>query len=78
MKLLLSAFLLANGAQAFAPARFGARVGTARKFGADPSMFHDLPNHVDTLREAFSTMSLADAMDAVPAMPDIPTVSITA
>jgi YidC/Oxa1 family membrane protein insertase len=69
MKLLLSAFLLLVGAEAFAPAaQFGAAragVSTARKFGVDPSVFHDLPHHVDTLKDAFSTMSLADVEGAI-------------
>lgn len=68
MKLSL-AFSLLAGAQAFAPAQFGGRVGTARSFGVDPSVFHDLPNHVDTLKDAFSSLSLADAMDAVTNVP---------
>jgi YidC/Oxa1 family membrane protein insertase len=72
MKLSL-AVLFIVGAEAFSPASFGSRVGsrvgTARSFGVDPSSFHDLPSHVDTLKSAFSTMSLADAADAVSAVP---------
>lgn len=69
MKFAVAALLIA-GAHAFAPVRFGARLGTARSFGADPNMFselHHLPSQVDTLQNAFSTFNLADALDAVPA-----------
>mmetsp|Transcript_23163 Transcript_23163/g.38305 ORF Transcript_23163/g.38305 Transcript_23163/m.38305 type:complete len:425 (+) Transcript_23163:101-1375(+) len=75
------AFSLLAGAQAFAPAQYGSRVvgTTARSFGVDPSVFHDLPTHVDTFKDAFSSLSLADAMDAVtdivPAAADVAAVT---
>lgn len=66
---LSAALLTIVGAQAFAPTRHGARVSTTRSFGlVDPSMFHDLPHQVDTLRETLSTIILSDldaAGDAV-------------
>jgi len=57
----ISCLALSVGVQGFTPAQrtaFGAR--TARSMAVDPSMFHDLPQHVDSLRDAFTTMSLAD------------------
>jgi YidC/Oxa1 family membrane protein insertase len=65
MKLQVSLLVAAVGsASAFAPAKFATRPQTARSFGVDPSMFHDLPNHVQSLQDAFSTLSLSDAMEA--------------
>jgi YidC/Oxa1 family membrane protein insertase len=65
MKLQLSLLVAAVGAaSAFAPAKFATRRQTARSFGVEPSMFHDLPNHVQSLQDAFSTLSLSDAMEA--------------
>lgn len=72
MKFAVAALLIA-GAHAFAPVRFGARLGTARSFGADPNMFsdlHHLPSQVDTLQNAFSTFNLADALDVPAAAAD--------
>ena len=71
MKLrVTSALLLAlSAADAFAPVgRFGAihrPSVTARPFGLDPSSFQDLSQHVDTFRDAFSSLTLSDAVDAV-------------
>jgi YidC/Oxa1 family membrane protein insertase len=65
MKLQVSLLVAAVGAaSAFAPAKFATRTQTARSFGVDPSMFHDLPHHVQSLQDAFSTLSLSDAMGA--------------
>mmetsp|Transcript_4705 Transcript_4705/g.6983 ORF Transcript_4705/g.6983 Transcript_4705/m.6983 type:complete len:444 (+) Transcript_4705:183-1514(+) len=52
---------LSTGVQGFAPAQraaFGAR--TARSMAVDPSIFNDIPQHIESLRDAFTTMSLAD------------------
>ena len=38
---------------------------SARYFGVDPSMFHDLPQHIQHMPDAFSSMTLSDAMEAV-------------
>ena len=62
--------VIVGAAQAFAPAQYGVRAATARSFGVDPNVFPDLPHHVNSLQHAFSTLNLADAMDAVA---DIPT-----
>jgi YidC/Oxa1 family membrane protein insertase len=65
MKLQVSLVVAAVGAtSAFAPAKFATRPQTARSFGVEPSMFHDLPNHVQSLQDAFSTISVSDAMGA--------------
>lgn len=64
--------LLASCADAFAPASVG-RVGsstirpsqTARSFGLDPSSFHDISQHVDTFRDAFTSLTLSDVETAV-------------
>ena len=65
MKFQVSLLVAAVGAvSAFAPAKFATRPQTARSFGVEPSMFHDLPNHVQSLQDAFSTLSLSDAMEA--------------
>lgn len=74
MKLrVISALLLAPSlADAFAPAS-GRLVGlvrpsqTARSFGVDPSSFHDISQHVDTFRDAFSSLTLSDAEAAIKA-----------
>ena len=70
MKLqLIPAFLLIrSGAHAFAPVvgRFGTHVvaatsrTTARSFGLDPSSFQDLSQHVDSFRDAFTSLTLSD------------------
>jgi YidC/Oxa1 family membrane protein insertase len=64
-----STFLLLVGAcEAFAPAKFGVhRASSARSLAFDPSVLQDIPNHVHSMQEAFSSMSLSDAaalMDA--------------
>ena len=65
MKLQVSLLVAAVGAtSAFAPSKFATRPQTARSFGVEPSMFHDLPNQVQSLQDAFSTISLSDAMEA--------------
>lgn len=58
--------LLAGVCDAFAPAKFGARRGTARSMAFDPSVLHEIPNHVQSLQEAFSSLSLSDAVAAMP------------
>mmetsp|Transcript_19045 Transcript_19045/g.28734 ORF Transcript_19045/g.28734 Transcript_19045/m.28734 type:complete len:425 (+) Transcript_19045:175-1449(+) len=59
------ALLLLSGAYAFAPTRSANRVQTQRPFGIDPSSFHDIPHHVESLQQAFPTFTVADALDAV-------------
>ena len=58
--------VLAGIADAFTPAKFGARQATARSLAMDPSMLPDIPHHIQSLQEAFSTISLSDAIDALP------------
>eukprot|EP00521_Asterionellopsis_glacialis_P013894 CAMPEP_0195307442 /NCGR_PEP_ID=MMETSP0707-20130614/37716_1 /TAXON_ID=33640 /ORGANISM="Asterionellopsis glacialis, Strain CCMP134" /LENGTH=441 /DNA_ID=CAMNT_0040371693 /DNA_START=1760 /DNA_END=3085 /DNA_ORIENTATION=- len=66
MKFSMSTILclaLSTGVQGFAPtqrAAFGAAHTTARSMAVDPSIFNDIPQHVESLRDAFTTMSLAD------------------
>jgi len=72
MRLFLP-LLLIVGAEAFAP---GARSfvlprsttkspsTTARSFGVDPSFFHDLPQQMGAIQDAFGSFTLADAADA--------------
>ena len=70
MKLTVACILLVAGAQAFAPSRFGGRAGTARAFGGlDHAAFQDLPHHIHSLQNAFSTLNLADAVADMP-IPD--------
>lgn len=64
MKLSL-AILVITGAHAFAPARSSCRVRTQRSLGIDPSVFHDIPHHVESLQQAFPSLSVADAVDTV-------------
>jgi YidC/Oxa1 family membrane protein insertase len=74
MKLQSSILLLSIGTAGafFVPststscARSRQQQPTALSFGVDPSAFHDIPNHMQSLQDVFSTFSLADAMDAVP------------
>ena len=66
---VLVAFL-AGPATAFMPHYSGVKSSsTARSFGVDPSAFHDLPQHIqhfsNNMPEAFSTISLSDAMDGL-------------
>lgn len=69
----LATLLLAESSSAFVPhsIRTAAPVSTsktARSFGVDPSAFHDIPQHIQHLNhlpDAFSSMTLSDAMDAV-------------
>jgi membrane protein insertase Oxa1/YidC/SpoIIIJ len=65
MKFTVVSVVIVGAAQAFAPAQFGVRAVTARSFGVDHSVFQDLPHQVHTLQHAFSTLNLADALDAV-------------
>lgn len=65
MKLQLVSALLStiSVADAFAPVgRFGvaATSGTARSFGLNPSSFQDLHQHVDSFRDAFTSLTLSD------------------
>lgn len=60
--------LLLGACEAFAPVnRFGAPVkatsSSARALGLDPHVFHDIPNQMQILQDALSTISLSDAMD---------------
>lgn len=59
-------------ATAFVPAHNTRRLAlhrapVSRNLVIDPSLFHDLPQHVDSLRDAFasSSLTLSDALDAV-------------
>jgi YidC/Oxa1 family membrane protein insertase len=35
-----------------------------RSFAVDPHIFHEIPHQMRTIQDAFSTISLSDAMDA--------------
>ncbi len=65
MKIKTVALLaLVHKCAAFAPTAFTGRSNAnAFKQSAmvDPSMFHDLPHHIDTLSNVFSSINLADA-----------------
>lgn len=76
MRLLLPAasLLLCSGAAAFAPASTTQRVTSfvakrpstsARSLGVDPSHFTDLTHQIGHLQDAFGSINLADAMEAV-------------
>lgn len=69
MKLQSAILLLSIGAaSAFVtPSRSTCRsLQTARSFGVDPSAFHDIPAQMQSVQDIFSSISLADAMEAVP------------
>jgi len=73
MKTIALVALSATSTYAFSPARasFGTRtITTAKSMAVDPSMFHDLPHHVDSLMGAFSStsMTLSDDVTAVAAV----------
>jgi YidC/Oxa1 family membrane protein insertase len=81
MKFLVAFALLTTGASAFLPASrtFAAPVvqtakapfsNTALSFGVDPSLFHDLPHHFDSIQNAFSTVTLSDAAALAPDVAD--------
>jgi YidC/Oxa1 family membrane protein insertase len=81
MKFIVAFALLTTGATAFLPASrtFVAPAvqttkapfsKTSLSFGVDPSHFHDLPQHFDSLQHAFSTFSLADAAALAPDVAD--------
>jgi len=61
--------LLVGTCEAFAPAqRFAVSHGgtrSAHPMAVDPHFFNDLPTHVQSLHDTFSTLSLSDAMDVV-------------
>jgi YidC/Oxa1 family membrane protein insertase len=63
----LAAALLADNSTAFVPhsVRKAAAPTTARSFGVDPSAFQDLHQHIHHLPDAFGSMTLSDAMDAI-------------
>lgn len=73
MKLrVISALLFVlEGVHAFAPSSRGGLSNTirpsttARSFGVDPSSFHDIAQHVDTFKDAFSSLTLSDVEAAV-------------
>ncbi len=57
-------FALLNEASAFAPTAFTRSTktsSTTRNAIVDPSVFHDMPQHMDTLSNIFSSINLADA-----------------
>ena len=68
----MSYFILLVGvAEAFAPSGLGQRRNTARSLGVDPSFLNELPNHMQSLHDAFTTISLSDAIDAAPDVSDV-------
>jgi YidC/Oxa1 family membrane protein insertase len=82
MKYLLAVVLLATGVRAFLPASrtfvaptIQTSSKTARSFGVDPSFFHDLPQHFDSLQTALTTVTLSDAADLVPDGVDVAAVT---
>lgn len=67
MKLsIASLFLVAlSGIEAFAPAGHGAfgtrkHVGTTARSAVDPSFFHEVPHHFDSLRDVLPSLTLSD------------------
>jgi len=63
MKYLIAALLLA-GSNAFTTAPSSFRLKTARSLGVDPNAFGHISQQISELKEAFPTLSLADAADA--------------
>lgn len=63
----LAAACLAESSLAFVPHHSvrTAAPKTARSFGVDPSVFQDIPQHIQHLPDAFSSLTLSDAMDAL-------------
>ena len=63
----LAAICLAETSLAFVPhsVRTASPSKTARSLGVDPSVFQDIPHHIQHLPNAFSSMTLSDAMDAM-------------
>jgi len=62
---------LLGTSQAFAPVhRFSSRASSgivstsARSFGMHPEFFHDLPSQIRPIQDAFTTISLSDALEA--------------
>jgi hypothetical protein len=71
--------LLLGASQAFAPvhrfspSQIAGGATSARSMAVDPHFFNEIPNHMQSLQDAFSTFSLSDAMpdaDAVAATVD--------
>ena len=58
--------LLARASDAFSPIGFSSRHNSACSLGVDPSLLGELPNHVQSLHDAFTSTSLSDAIDAAP------------
>lgn len=78
---LFTAFVM-RGADAFVPHSSILRTGTtapqpavasksARFFGVDPNLFHDVAQHTQHLPDIFSSFSLADAVDAADTAGDV-------
>ena len=68
----MSYFILLVGVtDAFAPSGLGQRRNTARSLGVDPSLLNELPNHMQSLHDAFTSISLSDAIDASPDVSDV-------
>lgn len=66
MRAVLAGAVVAS-TSAFAPRAFTTappRISTARSFGLDPSSWSDVHAHMEAIQGAFSSLSLADAMDA--------------
>ena len=76
----LAALCLAETCHAFVPhsVRTATPSKTARSFGVDPSFFHDIPQHIQHLPDAFSSLTLSDAADAMDAMTDAVTDAASA
>ena len=63
---VLLALAVAGPAAAFLPhSVVKTTTTTARSFGVDPSVFQDLPQHIQHMPDAFSSISLSDAMDGL-------------
>lgn len=65
--------LLVAAVDAFAPSsritsRYVASSSSARQLAFDPASLHDLSSQLNQFQDAFSTLSLSDAMDVAPAV----------
>lgn len=60
---VLAAFLLTESSVAFVPQSIRTPTKTARAFGLDPSVFQDIPQHIQHLPDAFGSLTLSDAME---------------
>ena len=58
--------LVAGISDAFSPSGLGSRHNSALSLGVDASLLGELPNHVQSLHDVFTSISLSDALDAAP------------